>query len=285
MKILVTGGAGFIGSNLVHKLAAKKENEIYCLDNFFTGRVSNLHPDVQYFAGDTKNIEDIIHFKPDIIYHLGEYSRISTSFEDIEKIWHFNIDGTFRVLQFCLKHDIKFIYAGSSSIFGNSGEDENLTPYSWTKSKIVELTKNYGEWYGLNYAIAYFYNIYGPGQISCGRYATVIGIFEEQFRAKAPLTVVAPGTQKRYFTHIEDAVEGLIKIGERGQGDGYYLCDESSLYSIEEVAQMFSNDIVYLPEQRGNRKVPAITDNRCSLELSWNAKNKLIDYITYLKRN
>ena len=285
MKILVTGGTGFIGSNLIRKLAEDSQNEIYCLDNYFTGLSDRVVPGVQYFAGNTNNIEDIIHFKPDVVYHLGEYSRISTSFEDIEKIWRFNLDGTFRVLQFCLKHNVKFVYAGSSSIFGNSGQDENLTPYSWAKSKIVELTKNYADWYGLEYAIAYFYNIYGPGQISDGKYATVVGIFKEQFKKGQPITVVSPGTQKRYFTHVEDAVSGLIKIGLHGQGDGYCLCDEASLYSIEEVAKMFSDDIVYLPEQKGNRKDPIVISNRCSLELNWKAKNKLADYIQHLKRS
>ena len=285
MKILVTGGAGFIGSNLIRKLAENEKNEVYCLDNYFTGQVNKQDKKVQYFSGSTNNIEDLIHFKPDVIYHLGEYSRISTSFEDIDKIWRFNIDGTFEVLQFCLKHNIKLVYAGSSSIFGNNGEDQHLTPYSWAKCKIVELIKNYGKWYGLDYAIAYFYNIYGPGQISDGKYATVIGIFNEQFKSGKPLTIVKPGTQKRFFTHVEDAVTGLIKIGESGNGDGYCLCDENSLYSIEEVAKMFSETVVYLEEQKGNRKEPVVQNNRCKTELNWKAENKLADYIKYIKGN
>lgn len=284
MKILVTGGTGFIGSNLIRKLSQDDKNEIYCLDNYFTGQVNQQEGRVQYFSGSTNEINKLVHFKPDVVYHLGEYSRISTSFEDVEKIWQFNIDGTFQVLQFCLKHNVKLVYAGSSSIFGNGGEDQHLTPYSWAKAKMVELIKNYGEWYGLDYAIAYFYNIYGPRQISDGRYATVIGIFEEQSKRNIPLTVVKPGTQKRFFTHVEDAVEGLIKIGEEGSGDGYCLCDENSLHSIEEVAKMFSNDVLYLEEQKGNRKDPVVVSERCKTELGWHAKNKLVDYINKIKR-
>ena len=284
MKILVTGGTGFIGSNLISKLVQNDKNEVYCLDNYFTGQVNQHEGRVQYFAGSTNDIDKLIHFVPDVIYHLGEYSRISTSFDDVEKLWRLNVDGTFQVLQFCIKHNIKLVYAGSSSIFGNNGEDQHLTPYSWAKAKMVELIKNYGDWYGLDYAIAYFYNIYGPRQITDGKYATVIGIFEEQFRSGEPITIVSPGTQKRYFTHVEDAVAGLIKVGESGDGDGYCLCDEDSLFSIKEVAKMFSNDLVYLEEQKGNRKDPVIISDRCKTELGWRTKNKLTDYINKVKR-
>ena len=137
MKILVTGGTGFIGSNLISKLVQNDKNEVYCLDNYFTGQVNQHEGRVQYFAGSTNDIDKLIHFVPDVIYHLGEYSRISTSFDDVEKLWQLNVDGTFQVLQFCIKHNIKLVYAGSSSIFGNNGKDQDLTPYSWAKAKMV----------------------------------------------------------------------------------------------------------------------------------------------------
>ena len=278
MNILVTGGAGFIGSALIEKLLLDRSNNIYCLDNYFTGRQLFFDTRVNHIPGSTNNILDLVSIKADIVYHLGEYARISTSFEDIDKVWKYNVDGTYQVLKYCLKNNSKLIYGGSSSKFGNSGRDENLTPYSWVKAKNVELIKNYSEWFGLEYAIAYFFNVYGPGQISNGKYATVIGIFEELYKAGKALKVVRPGTQKRFFTHIQDVVSGLEKIGIHGSGDGYCLCDSNSLHSIEEVARMFSNNIEYIQQQKGNRKDPVIPFRRCEEELKWKTKHNLEDY-------
>ena len=284
MKILVTGGAGFIGSALIKKLVEDDKNKIFCLDNYFSSTDLEFIDDVVYIPGSTNNISKLVKFKPDIIYHLGEYSRISTSFDEIQTVWKLNVEGTFRVLEFCRKNKCKLIYGGSSSKFGSSGQDENLSPYAWIKAKNVELIKNYGEWYGLEYAVAYFFNVYGEGQLSKGKYATVIGIFIDQLKNNKPLTVTSPGTQKRYFTNIKDVVEGLIKIGKNGKGDGYCLCDENSLYSIEEVAKTFSNNIVYLPEQKGNRVDPTVPFKKCQTELGWTTKIKLKDYINKLKK-
>jgi UDP-glucose 4-epimerase len=283
-KILITGAAGFIGSSLANKLALDEKNEVYCLDNYFTGNISSLSTNVKHLPGSTNNIFKLVSFKPDIVYHLGEYSRISTSFEDIDTVWNYNVNGTYQVIKFCKEKKCKLIYAGSSSKFGNCGEDENLSPYSWIKAKNVELIKNFNKWFGLEYAIVYFYNVYGPGQLSNGKYATVIGIFEEQLKNNKPVTVVKPGTQKRYFTHINDSVNGLIAVGQNGNGDGYCLSDDNSLYSIEEVARMFSNNIEYLPEQKGNREDPAIPFRRCEEELGWNTKFSLQDYIEQIKK-
>ena len=199
-------------------------------------------------------------------------------------MWHLNVAGTFKVLEFCRQNKCKLVYGGSSSKFGNSGADENLSPYAWFKAKNVELIKNYGEWYDLDYAVAYFFNVYGKGQISKGKYATVIGIFMEQLKNKKPITVVMPGIQKRYFTNINDAIEGLIKVADHGHGDGYCLCDERSLFSVEEVARMFSKNINYLPEQKGNRAEPVIPYKKCQTELGWSTKIKLSDYIIDLKK-
>jgi len=281
MKVLVTGGCGFIGYELINKLKDNPDLDIYSLD---IGKTNLVKADnVKYIVGSTKNIRELISFKPDVVYHLGEYSRIATSFQDIEILWDLNIAGTFEVLQFCREKGSKLVYAGSSSKFGNDGADENLSPYSWVKSKNVELIKNYGEWFGLDYAIAYFFNVYGTSQISKGKYATVIGIFQELYNKGEPLTVVKPGTQKRYFTHIEDTVLGLIKIGNEGNGDGYCLCDPHSLHSVEEVARMFTDNIIYLPEQAGNREDPVVPSFRCYEELGWTPANRLSDYINDIK--
>jgi UDP-glucose 4-epimerase len=282
MKILVTGGCGFIGHELIKKLKDDPDLEIYSLDISKTSLVSA--DNVKYFVGSTKNIRELISFKPDIVYHLGEYSRIATSFQDIEILWDLNIAGTFEVLQFCRERGSKLVYAGSSSKFGNNGADENLSPYSWVKAKNVELIKNYGDWFGIEYAIAYFFNVYGASQISKGKYATVIGIFEELYKKGKPLTVVKPGTQKRYFTHIDDTIAGLIKIGHDGTGDGYCLCDTESLYSVEEAARLITGNITYVPEQSGNREQPVIPSFKCYEELSWVPSNSLSDYIDNMKK-
>ena len=284
MKILVTGGAGFIGSSLINKLALDKDNIIYCLDNYFTGDVHSLPSNINHIPGSTNKIASLVNIRPDIVYHLGEYSRISTSFEDIDKVWEYNKNGTYEVLKFCRDNKSKLIYSGSSSQFGNNGNDENLSPYSWVKAKNVELIKNFDKWYGLDYAIAYFYNVYGLGQLSKGKYATVIGIFTEQYKKNKPITVVKPGTQKRFFTHIDDAILGLIKVGQEGLGDGYCLCDNDSLYSIEEVARMFTDDIRYIEKQKGNREDPVVPFRRCEKELGWNTKKSLKQHIEDIKK-
>ncbi len=284
MKILVTGGAGFIGSNLIKKLVLDENNQIYCLDNYFTGDFNKLPRNINHIPGSTNNIFESVKIKPDIVYHLGEYSRISTSFEDIDKVWEYNKNGTYEVLKFCVENQCKLVYAGTSSQFGNDGEDENLSPYSWIKAKNVELIKNFSKWFGLQYAIAYFYNVYGLGQLSEGKYATVIGIFARQFKNDMPITVVSPGTQKRYFTHIDDAVNGLVMVGQYGDGDGYCLCDDNSLYSVDEVAKLFSNKINYLPEQKGNREDPVVPSRRCEEELGWKTNTNLKQYIEQLKK-
>ena len=284
MRILVTGGAGFVGSNLIERLSKNENYEIVCLDNYFTGNRNEIK-NVVYVEGSTKDIfsfEDKIG-SPDIVYHLGEYSRIATSFEDIRKVWDLNAAGTFQVLEYCREKESKIIYAGSSSKFGNNGDDENLSPYAWVKSKNVELIKNYNKWFGVKYAIAYLYNVYGDGQISEGKYATVVGIFLEQFKRGEPLTVVAPGSQKRYFTHIDDVVAGLDLIGLRGEGDNYCLCDEGSLSSVMALAKMFSKNIELIPQQQGNRTDLQPPSDRCTRELNWKTDKKLSNYIEKIK--
>ena len=215
MKILVTGGAGFIGSHLCERFI-QDDNKVFSLDNYSTGSKENHVDGVIYIKGETKNIEKLVNFTPDIVYHLGEYSRVEQSFDDIEKVWNSNKNGAFAVLQFCRKTKAKIVYAGSSTKFGNGGLGRFQSPYAWTKASNTELVENYGNWFGVKYAITYFYNVYGGREISTGKYATVIAIFKEKYKNKKSLTVVEPGTQVRNFTYIDDVISGLLLVGESG---------------------------------------------------------------------
>ena len=283
MKFLVTGGAGFVGSSLIKKLSSMGVYDIYSLDNYFTGKESNHVPGVSYIRGSTQNIENLINFKPDIVFHFGEYSRISTSFDEHEKVWDYNIDGTFKVLNFCKKNNSKLVYSASSTKFGDGGKNINASPYAFFKSQNVDLINTYSNWFNLDYAICYFYNVYGPGQIKKGKYATVIGIFEDQFLNNESLTVVKPGTQQRDFTHIDDVVNGLFLLMSKGKGDGYCFGTGKS-YEINKIAKMFKNDVKYIPERKGERKNSSINFTK-SLELGWKSENKLEDYIKNFKEN
>ena len=281
MKILVTGGAGFIGSHLCEILAKNKDNEIWSLDNYSTGTTDNHMDGVRYIHGSTQDINKLIKFSPDMIYHLGEYSRVEQSFEDINLVWEFNKQGTFEVLQFCRKHASKLIYAGSSTKFGDGGLGRDQSPYGWTKASNTELIKNFGTWFGVPYAITYFYNAYGPREIAIGKYATVIGLFAEKMRNNEPLTVVSPGTQKRNFTHVEDIVSGLIKVGENGYGDEFGI-GSSEAYTILDIAAMFGGQVVMLEERKGNRMFAEVITDK-TICLGWKPENKLVDYISKLK--
>ncbi len=277
MKILVTGGAGFIGSHLCEELVKNTNNTVYSLDNYSTGRKENHVDKVTYIQGDTKNIEDLIDFNPSIIYHLGEYSRVEQSFDDIEKVWRSNNDGIFSVLQFCRKVGSKLVYAGSSTKFGDGGLGRSQSPYAWTKATNTELVKNYGEWFNVSYAITYFYNVYGPREIQIGKYATLIALFKEKMKNSEPLTIVSPGTQKRNFTHIDDIINGLILVGENGYGDEFGIGSPES-YSIKEIAEMFGSKIDMLPERKGNRMTADVITEKTE-SLGWKPTRKIKDYI------
>ncbi len=274
-KYLVTGGAGFIGSHLCKQLL-NLGHIVISLDNYFTGSRKNHIDGVDYREGHTKNISNIIKEDVDVIFHLGEYSRIEVSFSEMDIVWDLNIIGTFEVLEFWRKQKCKLVYAGSSTKFADSGLGRDQSPYAWTKASNTDLVKNYGDWFGLQFAITYFYNVYGPGERS-NKYGTVIEIFKQQYLSKKPLTVVSPGTQKRIFTHIDDIVNGLIIVGEKGIGDGFGLGAEKS-YSILEIANMFNTELKMLPERKGNRNNSNL-DVQKSNSLGWKAKNDIKDYI------
>ena len=282
-KILVTGGAGFIGSHLCKALVEKGETLVYSLDNYFTGSKNNHISNVTYINGDTVNIDSLCDFTPDLIYHLGEYSRVEQSFEDIDRVWKYNKDGTFAVLEFARKSGSKLVYAGSSTKFGDNGFGVNSSPYAWAKSSNTELVINYGNWYSLKYAITYFYNVYGPGEISIGRYATLIAIFKEKMKKGLPLTVVSPGSQKRNFTHIEDIINGLLLVGDNGFGDNYGIGSHEA-FSILQIASMFGGEVNMLPERRGNRFDGMVVSKKTQ-SLGWKPVHSIEDYINTLKDN
>lgn len=281
-KVLVTGGAGFVGSNLC-KALLEKGYEVYSLDNYFTGSTDNHVEGVTYIKGNTADISTLIDFSPDYIYHLGEYSRVEQSFDDLEKVWEFNKVGTFAVLEFCRNNACKLIYAGSSTKFGDGGLGRSQSPYAWTKASNTELVENYGSWFNVPYAIVYFYNVYGPNEIRTGKYATLIALFSEKMRKKEPLTVVSPGTQKRNFTHINDIISGLILVGENGYGDEFGIGSPEAL-SILEVAQLFNGEIKMLPQRAGNRLTADVVTDK-TRELGWEPKYQLNDYVELLRNN
>jgi UDP-glucose 4-epimerase len=281
-RILVTGGAGFVGSHLCERLAQDENNDVYSLDNYFTGSEKNHVKNVTYIKGDTKNIEDLVDFLPDMVYHLGEYSRVEQSFDDIEKVWEYNKDGIFAVLEFVRKAGCKILYAGSSTKFGDGGLGRSASPYAWTKATNTELVMNYGNWFNVPYAITYFYNVYGPREIETGKYATLIALFKEKMRRGEPLTVVSPGTQKRNFTHIDDIIDGLLLVGEQGYGDEFGI-GSGEAYSVLEIAEMFGGEIQMLPERKGNRMTADVVCDK-TMALGWQPKRKIKDYIEELKK-
>ena len=287
MNILVTGGAGFIGTSLIKELLLMYKNiSIISLDNYTSGSKKNHIDDlkVTYIEGNTWDISNIIeiqNFNPIYVFHLGEFSRIVLSFEKTKETFWSNSIGTVEIIEYCLKKRSKSIYSSSSAVF--SGKD--LNPYVFSKSQNIGLIKNYNKWFGLDYVIVYFYNVYGEKQINTGPYATVLGIFEKQFMENENLTIVLPGTQSRVFTHINDIVKGLILIAEKGFGDNYHLSSYEE-YTINDVASMFDySKISYIPERRGERFSSIKHENCMEKELGWVATESLKDYIKILKQN
>ena len=277
MKILVTGGAGYVGSNLVKHLKKHTNATITSLDNYFTGQEANHIKGVEYIQDCTWDIHKLP--KQDIVYHFGEYSRVVPSFKDIEYLMTSNLWGTSRVLEQCKKWNAKLIYSASSSKFGGN---ENLSPYSWVKAKMVELIKNYAEWYKLKYEVCYFYNVYGKNHISDGDYATVIGIFEKQYKEGKALTIVGNGKQSRQFTHIDDIVNALDKVRMKDSNKEWYLSSDVD-YKIIDVAKMFTDNIKFIPERKGERYKAITIENDTKKILKWKIKHNLKDYINGTK--
>lgn len=279
--ILVTGGAGFVGTHLCKALVAN--NRVISLDDYSAGSKDNHIDGVEYRQGHTRDIGEHIPETPDIVFHLGEYSRVEQSFDDIETVLESNVVGTKAVLEFCRKlGSCKLVYAGSSTKFADDGAGKNQSPYAWSKAVNTELVRNYGKWFSLDHAITYFYNVYGPGERGNTQNGTVIGIFKEQYEQNRPLTVRSPGTQRRNFTHVDDIVSGLVLVGEKGSGDEYGLGNPDS-YSILEVAEMFGGEVEMLPERPGNRADSSVDARRAMDELGWKPTRDLPSYIEEVK--
>ena len=282
--ILVTGGAGFIGSCLIKYLTKIKIKEkIISLDNYSSGYKKNhiINNNVKYIKGDNKNINLLLKKykkKIKVIFHFGEYSRIFQSFKNYKKCFDYNIHHSSKVIEFAKDNKIKIIYSATSSNLGNSGKDENLSPYAWSKSKNIELIKNYNKWFGLKYEFVYFYNVYGPGQIMNSPMSAVIGIFEQQFRKGKPLTIVRPGTQRRDFTHIDDIVKGCYLAWKKGK-QNHYMLGTKKTYSIIDIAKMFKSKIKYLPSRPGERFGSTIPNNNAKEILGYVAKKEIKNYI------
>ena len=266
--IVITGGAGFVGANLIDFFLKKTSYRIISIDNYSTGNKKNhiKNKRVNYLVSDTKNISKILNnYKKKInsVFHFGEFSRIYQSFLKMNECINSNTIGSHAVFNFCLSNKIKLIYSATSASMGNNGNDKNLSPYAFTKAKNLEMLENLKKWFNFKYEVIYFYNVYGPKQICVGSMATVIGIFENQFKKRQPLTVVKPGTQSRRFTHINDTVEACYYAWKKNKCRHYSISNKKS-YNIIEVAKMFNTKIKFLPSRPGERYASALTSMNLS---------------------
>ena len=290
-KILITGGAGFVGTNLIKLLLKKTNYKIVSIDNYSSGSKKNhiIHKRVKYLKGNTSNIIKILkNYKNKInsIFHFGEFARIFQSFKKFDECYQSNSIGSKAVFKFCLDNNIKLIYSATSASLGNKGNDRNLSPYAFTKSKNLELLENLKKWFNFKFEVIFFYNVYGPRQIKEGDMATVIGIFENSYIKKKPLTVVKPGTQTRRFTHIDDTIRTCFEAWKNNRCLHYSISNKK-IYSILEVAKFFNVKIKFLPKRAGERYASALTN------LSYNnkvhkryGKIQLKDYInSFIKRH
>ena len=282
-KILITGGAGFVGTNLI-KLFLKRTNyKIISLDDYSSGNKKNhiKNKRVKYIKGKTVDIEKIIKKPKEInsVFHFGEFARIYQSFLKMNECIESNNIGSNAVFNYCLKNKIKLIYSATSASLGNKGKDKNLSPYAFSKAKNLELLENLKKWFNFKYEVIYFYNVYGPYQICKGQMSTVIGIFEDHYKRGKPLPVVKPGTQSRRFTHIDDTVEICYYAWKKNLCKHYSIANKKS-YSILEVARMFNSKIKFLPKRLGERYASALINKNLSNKMyKYFGKINLKDYV------
>jgi len=283
--IIVTGGAGFVGSNLILSFLKKTKKKFISLDNYSSGSRKNhiINKRIKYLKGDTRDIKKILNkYKNNIhaVFHFGEFARIFQSFKDFDKCYESNSLGTKEVFKFCMDNNLKLIYSATSASLGNSGKDKNLSPYAFTKSKNLELLENFKNWFNLKFEIIYFYNVYGPKQIKQGKMATVIGIFEDQYSKKKPLTVVKPGSQSRKFTHIDDTINVCYEAWIKNKCAHYSVSHKKS-YSILETAKMFKSKIKFIKARPGERYASSLVKMSLNNKIIQRfGKINLKDYIT-----
>jgi UDP-glucose 4-epimerase len=285
-KILVTGGAGFVGTNLVKLFLKKTKYKILSIDNYSSGSKSNHINDsrVKYINGSTVDVSKIINKPNEIksVFHFGEFARIYQSFLKMNECIDSNSVGSNAVFNFCLKNNIKLIYSATSASLGNNGNDKNLSPYAFSKAKNLELLENLKKWFNFKFEVIYFYNVYGPYQISKGPMSTVIGIFEEHYKRGKALPVVKPGTQTRRFTHINDTVDVCFLAWKKNLCRHYSIANKK-LYSLKEVAKMFKSKTVFLPKRPGERYASALINQNLSNKIhKYFGKINLEDYIKNL---
>ena len=284
---LFTGGAGFVGAHLIKRLV-QEGYSVVSLDNYFSGSKENHSEGVEYREGHTKDIEKHVPETFDYIFHLGEYGRVAKSLEEPDLVWDLNLKGTQGVLEFWRKRGGRLIYAGSSTKFAGTRDDgvegRDLSPYTWAKAANSELVVNYSRWYGLSYAIAYFYNVYGPGErAGVDNYGTVIETFRQQHVRGEALTVSAPGTQTRAFTHVEDTVDGLVRIAQSTAQDEFGICS-NDVYSLLDVARMFGGEVVMRPQTKSTRSTGAIDTEKLEA-LGWMQRHTLKEYFESQKKH
>ena len=288
--IIVTGGAGFVGTNLIKLLLKKTKYKIVSLDDYSSGTKLNhiSSPRLKYIKGKTVNISKLIRNNRRInsVFHFGEFARIYQSFVKMNECIDSNSVGSNVVFNFCLKNKIKLIYSATSASLGNKGNDKNLSPYAFSKAKNLELLENLKKWFNFKYEVIYFYNVYGPHQISKGQMSTVIGIFEDHFKRGKPLPVVRPGTQTRRFTHIDDTIQVCFIAWKKNLCRHYSIANKKS-YSLIDVAKMFNSKIKFLPKRPGERYASALTNKNLSNRMhKYFGKIRLKDYINnFIEKN
>ena len=289
--VLVTGGAGFVGSNLIELILLRSKFNIISLDNYSTGLKKNhiKNKRVKYIKGNTKLISKILKkYKKKIntVFHFGEFARIYQSFLKLNECIDSNTIGTHEVFSFCMKNKIKLIYSATSASLGNNGNDKNLSPYAFSKAKNLEMLENLKKWYNFKYEVVYFYNVYGKNQICSGDMATVIGIFEKAYLDNKPLPVVKPGTQTRRFTHIKDTIE-ICYLAWKQNKNRHYSISSNKEFSIIEIAKLFKCEIKFLPRRLGERYASALAKMNLSNKVHRKyGKIKIKDYINdFIRKN
>lgn len=286
--VLVTGGAGFVGSHLCARLV-KEGHRVISLDNYFAGSTDNHVEGAEYRNGHTKDVVTLVPEKIDLIYHLGEYSRVAPSLVEPGIVWDLNIVGTQAVLEYWRERGCKLVYVGSSTKFAEQREDKvagkNRAPYSWAKAANTELVHNYGRWYDLSYSVVYFYNVYGPGERSGqfdGAYGTIVETFKQCHLAGTACTINGEGEQTRAFTHIQDTIDALVLVGEKGGREEYAICAQE-VYSLLQLAEMFGLEVEFAPATKSTRSSGA--DDTTNLkELGWSQQQTLKQYIESCKK-